>query len=146
MTPDLADFAEAIRTEFARQRQHVLLNTSLEEMPIHGTFDLLAVARAVVAALPDPGPKGMTLARRRELAGVAAHQASLGLGELLNFVAGADDTLIEISGGDCAELLLDAAKITLEVLAAEADARGDAPDPDRNQVQGAISRYLEGWV
>lgn len=42
--------------------------------------------------------------------------------------------------------LLDAAKMTAEILIAERERAGEEADDDLNQVVGAIGRFLEGWA
>jgi hypothetical protein len=151
VSPDTADLAHTILAELRRQRAAVIReDDNPENALIVGHFDLVAVARAI-EALPAGAPDRLILTtrdQRRRMATLAASQASEGISILLAFATDteSDETLTGTGDGEPAELLLDAAKIAIEVVLAEAEAAGEAPDQERNQVLGAISRYLEGWA
>lgn len=90
----------------------------------------------------------MTIEERKRLAAIAAAQAAAAIGVLLQFATSdhEDDTLDINSGGEEVELLLDAAKITAEILMDEREGRPSPADESLNQVHGALVRFLEGWA
>lgn len=82
--------------------------------------------------------------KQRELALAAAGQAAEAAAELVRFAREGDwlhgpfHPDVEV-----VEKLLDAAKLAIEV---QDGAGVEDPDGDRNQVLGAIEKYLSGWA
>lgn len=80
--------------------------------------------------------------RRRELAVTAAHQAVEAATELLRYAREGAWLDSEFHPDvEPLEKLCDAAKLTAEILSDEPD-----PDGDRNQVLGALEKFLSGWA
>lgn len=84
----------------------------------------------------------------REKALAAAHAAQEAIAELIRFVReGAASRRPPFGEIECVELLADALVQTLEVESAEHDADGHPDDAEaRNQLLGALKRFLDGWV
>lgn len=88
----------------------------------------------------------MTDEQIKAKAAAAANQAAGALAELCAVAHEGDRTLggfgATFASENTVELLLDAAKLAIEL---ERDA-GAEPDDERNQVYGAVCRFLEGWA
>lgn len=88
----------------------------------------------------------------KALALAAAHQAQLAAAALLQFAIEGPHYRRPPFGDDVEviETLADALKMALEVEDAELTAAGGMGHPDdaeqRNQLLGAVSRFLEGWA
>lgn len=85
----------------------------------------------------------MREAERQSRALAAASQAAAAVPALLEYAANGASHPGPFGSEEVVELLADALKMTLEVECAE---NGDCIDSDRNQLLGACTRYLEGWV
>jgi hypothetical protein len=79
-------------------------------------------------------------APRRRLSLVAGNQASIALAQLIHFAAEGDLGTHTPFDEEVVELLLDAAKMAMEV-----EARSIEPDEDRVEIKRAVDRYLDGW-
>ena len=109
----------------------------------HLTPDLSAPSRVSGATSPWPYP--LWIAHRG--AGKLAPENTLAafrLGARHGYCAFECDVKLSADGvpfrEDVVELLLDAAKLVMEIEAATIE-----PDEERGQVYAAVSRYLEGW-
>ena len=91
----------------------------------------------------------MTLAGKQSAAALAAaSQAGEATVELIRFAReGAQFRRPPFGDVEVVEKLADALKLALEVEAAEHDADGHPDDAEmRNQLLGAVTRFLDGWV
>lgn len=80
--------------------------------------------------------------RRRELAVAAASQAVEAAADLLRFAAEGDWSADTFDPDvEPLEKLCDAARLTVEIMEHERD-----EDGDRNQLLGALEKFLSGWV
>jgi hypothetical protein len=79
--------------------------------------------------------------QKQALALAAAHQAAEAVAELLRYAREGEWMDCEFHPDiEPLEKLCDAAKLTAEILSDEPD-----PDGDRNQVAGALEKFLSGW-
>ncbi|RRH98056.1 hypothetical protein EH240_19865 [Mesorhizobium tamadayense] len=82
------------------------------------------------------------LSERQALAVAAASQASEAIAELLRYAREGEWMKSEFHPDvEPLEKLCDAAKLTAEILSDEPD-----PDGDRNQLGGALEKFLSGWA
>ncbi|MBE1208154.1 hypothetical protein [Aminobacter carboxidus] len=88
----------------------------------------------------DIAPTTEVETRKRDLAIAAASQAADALAELLRYAREGDGSMSGPFGTDVVEQLLDAAKMAAEIEG------WPNRDEERDQVYGALVKFLEGWA
>ncbi|RWN20372.1 MAG: hypothetical protein EOR94_13250 [Mesorhizobium sp.] len=84
----------------------------------------------------------MKPSEKKRLALAAAHQAADALAELLRYAREGEWFSSEFHPDvEPLEKLCDAAKLVAEIVSDEPD-----PDGDRNQLAGALEKFLSGWA